>query len=95
MDSNEDETVFLVEPPENETRGPTTDADLLKAIAQKTGGRFITVEDNPEKLAIDFAPKRTLTGYKTVPIWDKPWFFILLVALFSSEWILRRRWGLK
>jgi hypothetical protein len=94
-DSNKDETVFLVEPPENEIRGPTTDADLLKTIAQKTGGHFITVEDNPEKLGIDFAPKRTLTGYKTVQIWDKPWFFILLVALFSSEWILRRRWGLK
>ena len=94
-DSNKDETVFLVEPPENEIRGPTTDAALLKTIAQKTGGRFITVEDNPEKLDIDFALKRTLTGYKTVQIWDKPWFFILLVALFSSEWILRRRWGLK
>lgn len=94
-DSNKDETVFLVEPPENEIRGPTTDADLLKTIAQKTGGSFITAKDNPGKLGIDFSPKRTITGYTTVQIWDKPWFFILLVALFSSEWILRRRWGLK
>lgn len=94
-DSNKDETVFLVEPPENEIRGPTTDADLLRTIAEKTRGRFITVKDNPEKLGIDFSPKRTITGYNTAPIWTKLWFFILLLALFSSEWILRRRWGLR
>ncbi len=95
MDSNKDESLFLVEPPENEIRGPTTRAGLLRTIAEKTGGRFITVKDNPEALGIDFSPKRTITGYNTVQIWDKPWFFILLLAIFSSEWILRRRWGLR
>jgi uncharacterized membrane protein len=94
-ESNQDETLFLVEPPENEVRGPTTDANLLKEIAEKTGGRFITIRDSPRQLQIDFSPKKSITGYKTVRIWDNPWFFVLLVAIFSSEWILRRRWGLR
>jgi uncharacterized membrane protein len=94
-DSNRDETVFLVEPPEKELKGPTLDENLLKTIAEKTGGRFITVKDNPKELGIDFSPKRTITGYKTVQIWDNPWVLMVLLALFSSEWILRRRWGLR
>jgi len=94
-DGNRDETLFLVEPPENEIRGPTTNKELLRTVAQKTRGRFITVKDDPEELGIDLSPKKTITGYKTVKIWDNLWFFSVLVALFSSEWILRRRWGLK
>lgn len=90
-----DETVFLIEPPQNELRGPTTNVELLKTIAQKTGGHFITVKDDPEELGIDIPPKRTITGYKTVKVWDNPWFFIAILTLLSSEWILRRRWGLR
>lgn len=92
---NSDEIEFLVEPPENELRSPTTDEDLLKTISNKSGGRFITVKDDPKKLGIDFSPRKVITGYKTVQIWDKPWFFIALLSLISLEWLLCRRWGLR
>jgi hypothetical protein len=94
-DNNSDEIEFLVEPPESELRSPTTDEGLLKAISKKSGGHFITVKDDPKELGIDFSPKKAITGYKTVQIWDKPWFFIALLALFSLEWLLSRRWGLR
>lgn len=86
---------FTVEPAENEVRGPTANEELLESIAEKTGGRFITTEENPKKLAIDNRKKRTITGYETVELWDSPLFFFLLVGLLSGEWLLRRRWGLK
>jgi len=28
-------------------------------------------------------------------LWHEPWTFALVVALLSSEWMLRRRWGLR
>ncbi|HSE82943.1 MAG TPA: hypothetical protein VLB01_00175, partial [Thermodesulfobacteriota bacterium] len=90
-----DETVFLVEPPSEEIRGPTINLNLLENMAQKTGGKAITIQDNPEKLEIDFSPKRTITGYKTMEIWDNPWFFTVILTFLSADWILRRRWGLR
>jgi uncharacterized membrane protein len=92
---NSDETEFLVEVPENEIKSPTVNADLLKALSAKSGGHFITVKDDPKKLGIDFSPKRIIAGYKTIPLWDNTPFFVGLLALFSSEWLLRRRWGLR
>ena len=94
-DNSEDEIPFLVEPPINEIKSPTIDQELLKNLAKKTGGRSITANDNPDGLGIDFSPKKIISGYKTRGIWDKPWFFMLLVALLSSEWLLGRRWGLR
>jgi len=90
-----DETVLLVEPPGEEVRGPNMNLNLLENIARKTGGKAITVQDNPEKLEVDFSPKRTITGYKTVEIWDNPWFFTVILTFLSADWILRRRWGLR
>jgi uncharacterized membrane protein len=89
------ETVFIVEPPENEVKGPTTNETLLKLLADKTGGESITLRDDPERLGIESTPIKKITGYKTEELWDKYWIFILLVLLLSSEWILRRKWGLK
>jgi uncharacterized membrane protein len=89
------ETVFIVEPPENEIKGPTTNETLLKLLASKTGGKSITLRDDPARLGIESAPIKKITGYKTEELWDKCWIFILLVILLSSEWILRRKWGLK
>ncbi len=31
---------------------------------------------------------------KTKPFWENPYFLALIVALLTSEWYLRRRWGL-
>jgi uncharacterized membrane protein len=89
------ETVFIVEPPENEIKGPTTNENLLKLLADKTGGEFITLRDDPQRLGIESTPIRKITGYKTEELWDTYWIFILLVSLLSSEWLLRRKWGLK
>lgn len=89
------ETIFIVEPPEKEVKGPTENRELLKLIADKTAGRFITIEDNLDKLNLDSSKKKTITGYKTEKLWDNPFIFLLIIGMLSSEWILRRRWGLK
>jgi uncharacterized membrane protein len=89
------QTVFVVGPPENEIKGPTTNEALLRLLADKTGGESITLSDDPERLGIESTPIKKITGYRTEELWDKYWIFILLVLLLASEWTLRRKWGLK
>ena len=92
---NKSETIFFVEPSKNEVRGPTENIGLLKNIAQSTGGKYISTNDSPVNLKLDPSKKKILTGYKTKKLWDNPFIFILLLGMLSSEWLLRRRWGLK
>lgn len=94
-DLNKSETIFIVGPPENEVRGPTANHEVLKLIAKKSGGQYITIDESPEKLKIDSSKKKTISGYKTNKLWDNPFIFLFLIGMLSSEWILRRRWGLK
>ena len=94
-DLNVSETIFIVEPPENEVRGPTANNNILQSLAERTGGKYITTDDRLENLKIDTSKKKTLTGYKTMRFWDNPLTFVVLLGLLSSEWLLRRRWGLK
>ncbi len=90
-----DNTFFVVEPPFNEISGPTINSSTLKLIADKTGGEFITIEDDPNRLELDRTPLRKIIGYKTIELWDNPVLFILLIVTLTSEWLLRRRWGLR
>lgn len=89
------EILFLVAPPDREVRGPTEDINFLKSVALATGGSYISAYGNPEKLNIDNVMKKTITGYETMELWDNPVFLFLIMALLFSEWVLRRRWGLK
>ncbi|MEM4409644.1 MAG: glutamine amidotransferase [Candidatus Caldarchaeum sp.] len=88
-------TLFLVEPPAGEIVGATEDEGMLKRISSETGGRHIKIEDDPRRLRIDPSPKKTLTGYRTEPIWHNPFLFSFLVGIFSAEVALRRLWGLR
>ncbi len=94
-DSETSEASFIVEPPGDELRGITSNLALLKYIAGTTGGKYISTRDNPEGLNIENTRKKTITGYKTVLLWDNPFFLLLILGLLFSEWSLRRRWGLK
>lgn len=95
QDLNKSETIFMVEPSQNEVRGPTANAEFLKTIAGDSGGEYITTNESPQELRIDVSKKKTITGYKTEKLWDSPLIFIVLIGMLSSEWVLRRRWGLK
>jgi hypothetical protein len=67
--------------------------DLLKAIAQATGGSFLEAPTSlPQLPLID--PETVEVGRrKDLPIWDRWWLLAILAAAIASEWMLRRRWG--
>ncbi|MEX0725742.1 MAG: CARDB domain-containing protein [Planctomycetaceae bacterium] len=70
--------------------------DLMKLIADESGGAVLTSAD-PDELSQKFTehlsasfPERLLR----VTAWDRWWVLVAIVALWASSWGLRRRTGL-
>lgn len=66
---------------------------LLAGLAAATGGRYWqpgALQDLPDAIR---ASRAGVSEQQSLPLWNAPVFFLLLLALKSSEWLLRRRWG--
>ena len=73
--------------------GATLNRPLLQRIADATGGRYWA----PENVA-GIAQAVALGGVgvreqRVLPLWDAPFFYLLIVLLKCVEWSLRRWWG--
>lgn len=72
---------------------PTRNEALLRRIADSTGGRYWSLDQIggiAETLTFASAGVKRIERF---PLWDVPAAFLLLLALKSGEWLLRRRWG--
>jgi hypothetical protein len=91
---------FLVAFPYGEEEDGRPRPELLKQIADKSRGEFIPIADlNPaalDRIAAKLerlAPSEVIER-REIPLWSTPWTFALILALLSSEWWLRRKWGM-
>lgn len=76
-----------------EAFGRVQNRPLLQALSQRTGGNYYTADD-ASKIASDMTYSEAgLTIRETRDLWPMPVFFLLLLLLKASEWMLRRRWG--
>jgi uncharacterized membrane protein len=67
--------------------------DLLQKLSSETGGRYYTPDD-AKKLPNEISfSEAGVNVRETRDLWDMPVIFLLILALRSSEWLLRRRWG--
>jgi hypothetical protein len=67
--------------------------ELLEKLSQQTGGRYYTPSE-AAKLANEISYSEAgITTRETRDLWDMPVIFLLALAIRSSEWLLRRRWG--
>ncbi len=67
--------------------------ELLQKLSTETGGRYYTPE-NASKLGSDINYSEAgITVRETRDLWDMPVVFLVLLMLRSTEWLLRRRWG--
>lgn len=75
----------------DELRDPLADHDRLIALAERTGGRVLTIDtlgELPEVL-----PRRevVIAGQPQIePFWDRPIVLVLLLVLLTLEWVGRR-----
>jgi uncharacterized membrane protein len=84
---------LVVEPGGDELADPRPRPELLRELAERTGGTF--TEDPasaPDLESFDASRVRSL-GVTTERPFATGWAFLALMALFGLEWILRRRWG--
>ena len=67
--------------------------ELLRQLSEQTGGRYYTAS-NAGALPDDIAYSEAgVTAREFKDLWNMPIVFLLLLALKSSEWMLRRKWG--
>jgi uncharacterized membrane protein len=66
---------------------------LLEKLADETGGRYYTPK-SADKLGEEIAYSDAgISAREMKDLWNMPAIFLLLLALRSAEWLLRRRWG--
>ena len=89
------EVAVLVGGRDLELTDPRRQDSVLRRVADASGGRFLDV-DRIDGLA---GALRALGAQPAPPrardVWDTLWGFLLVAAVLSTEWGLRRRWGLR
>ena len=80
---------------DREFADPRLNEGFLRRVARNSGGRYVRASDAARvpgwlqaTVPQNAAPERR-------DLWHEPWAFVLVIALLSGEWILRRRWGLR
>jgi hypothetical protein len=68
--------------------------ELLEKLAQDTGGHYYAPDHASNLLDEISFSNGGITARETMDLWNMPAVFLALLTLRSSEWLLRRRWGL-
>ncbi|MEJ7607174.1 MAG: hypothetical protein WKF37_13135 [Bryobacteraceae bacterium] len=67
--------------------------ELLEKLSSQTGGRYYKPAELA-RLADEIAYSEAgISTRETRDLWDMPIFFIAALLLRSTEWLLRRKWG--
>lgn len=78
-----------------EMADPRLNEEVLRRVASTSGGGYLTADEAGQlesrltALAAESAPPRL------EELWHNAWIFAGLLLLLASEWVLRRRWGLR
>jgi uncharacterized membrane protein len=67
--------------------------DLLEKLSAETGGRYWTPQDFSKLPGEISYSEAGITVRDTKELWNMPIVFLLLLLLPSTEWLLRRKWG--
>lgn len=77
-----------------EFENPAANVDLMRQIAESTGGASGRAHEIDRVIdQIDLSP-RTIETQETRALWDRPLLALLFVGFLGTEWILRRLWQL-
>ncbi len=86
---------FAVRQPPRELARVVVNRSELREAAELTGGKFYTIDD-AARLSQELPPPRQQTIEERPPrkLWNSHSIVALFVLLLSSEWLLRRRYGM-
>ncbi len=70
------------------------DEQMLRSLANQTGGVFHTLA-TAGQIPEELEARRALVAHREeLNLWNAPWLFTLFLACVTAEWILRKRRGL-
>lgn len=92
----QDEKVAILSLPKTELADPAPNLGLMKRLAEISKGRVL---DNPasvgEKLRAHApAAQNRVLEERRLALWSTPYALLVILGLLSTEWYLRRKWGL-
>lgn len=67
--------------------------DWMERVARETGGQMLTLEDLDRLPALLQDIRVPVEETLTTPLWHTSWMFVLILALLTLEWFLRRKGG--
>jgi len=85
-------TSILHEAGQAEHFGFRRNSGLLQRLSEATGGQYFDTGDLSGLADLLRYSSSGITETEYRSVWDAPAFFILLLLLKASEWLLRRRW---
>ncbi|MCC7381034.1 MAG: hypothetical protein IT384_04350 [Deltaproteobacteria bacterium] len=88
------EEPLIVEAADVELQAPFPRPEILSALAESSGGRFVDVSESLGRVRIKDSRRVEVDRSRVIPIWDTLPAFLLLLAVLSAEWWIRRRSGL-
>ncbi len=89
-----DQDVFVVQDDPLEFRSIQTRPELGQWISQLSKGKVIDLNDSWGKLNFQKPKVMRVNRRQDIPLWSNAYLLALIVLLLSSEWYLRRKYGL-
>lgn len=86
--------VFLINGERRELEHPEAREDVLRSLAEATGGRYLGTAGTLDA-DLPFAPPRVVRVDRRtdLELWSRPYLMLLALAFLGTEWALRRRSG--
>jgi hypothetical protein len=88
-------SAILVGGSDPEMADPRLNLQVLQRLAVRSGGRLAAAGDSAsiaERLRAAVPAAKLAVTHE---LWHTGWSFALIVGLLITEWVLRRRWGLR
>jgi hypothetical protein len=85
------QATFVVEPYSLEDLSQVADFDMLKRIADVSGGKFVALNDTTALPEIAGLPKLEITKTTELALFDYPAMLVVFILAVCTEWYLRRR----
>jgi len=85
---------FIVQDVPLEQRQQAMQEDLLRKMAEVSGGKYFSLRDLPGLAATVAERQRPEDVRKEMELWDVPAAFVVVVLLGGMEWYFRRRYNL-
>jgi hypothetical protein len=80
---------------DREMAEPRLNEDVLRRIAAASGGAYLRADEASRLSSLLSGVALQPASPRLQELWHTPWVFAAVILLLATEWMLRRRWGLR